>query len=707
MRSPIWRIKSSPILVTTTAVLVSTLFAGFAQSASAGGGLRVQSPLRVQTVEMQRVNDRVMLATSGGSGSGRVIFSLQDRRPECRLIGRALTSRVAATCAVYATKLGDRNFLLARSETIYIAFRQQQVPLTLDLPTAVIRGEMVSATVQGGSGSGAVRLVIVEDKAGCIVQGLQVSATTEGSCTIVARKDSDEEFASTTSSTAIIDTRPPYVRPPSNPRFWGWIGDQRAFPGLKLTASFAGWYADNMPEAFAYQWFRGEAEIPGATQRTYVVTEQDCGFRLRTRITAFHHLFAPSVQYTPATSSVEQFLSVGTPSILGTPTAGATVIAVPGQWTTGTTFSFQWFADGALIPGAVKRYYNVSTVDQGKNLQVLITGSKPGYRSQSRLTSSSWRATAEPVYASMSYLASRESAANEVPTLRISSSPGVDPAWLVREERSIRRGVGLFVGFRRPAAVDVIFATGADIAWTENLFAARGYVMKNSIRTWMERDGCNIGLSWMEGDVPVIFNCLGPNRDSAMYQQIAAHEYAHQVQNQYRATTSLTIPGWITEGSASFFGISSAVYNQGLDMSGIDTYLRSYASSQYSVDTALGLPYGTERLLTLLKNGDAAELTQILRWSSDYGLLYVHTQFLLGHLLTEWLVSTYGLDSMHAFYEKANIALSGLPNGLPLSERRGIAEQAFVSVYGVGWDGLIPAALPYLASRAHQLQGTY
>ena len=277
----------------------------------------------------------------------------------------------------------------------------------------------------------------------------------------------------------------------------------------------------------------------------------------------------------------------------------------------------------------------------------------------------------------------------------------MDASWLARERRSIQRSVALFAGFTHPSNVDVVYATGADIPWVENLFAERGYQI--SIRWWMERDDCNIALSFMQGETPVIFQCLGPNRDFAMYQQIGAHEYAHQIQNAYMKSGLSSIPGWLIEGSASFFGIASAVYGEGLGIDGIDTYLRTYASSNYSLDVAARLPQGTAQLLTILRNGDAAAAKEILGWSSSFGLLYVHTQFLLGGLLTEWLVDTYGLDQLRLFYEQSAAALVPLQAYGSYSERRAAVQNVCVNVFGYTWDGLLVAAMPYLSARANAM----
>jgi hypothetical protein len=373
---------------------------------------------------------------------------------------------------------------------------------------------------------------------------------------------------------------------------------------------------------------------------------------------------------------------------------------MPGRWVVGTTFSFQWYLDGKLIPGAHWRTYKLTDQDATKHIQVLVTGTKPGYKTVSRLSVGNWRPQQHQVYASISSLASQGNS-SVIPEVHITAAPGVDPTWLARESVSIQRSVNLFTSFRQPSIVDVIYVTGQDIDWAEQLFTDRGYHLYYGIRWWLSRDDCNIALSWTEQQHPVFIQCLGPGRDSPTYQQIGAHEYAHLVQGQYSYAHPV-MPGWLTEGSASFFGLAAAVYDRGLDMTGVDTYLASYASSNYSYDVAAQLPQGSQELLHLMQDGDVSKLIELLNWSSGSGLLYVHTQFLLGGLLTEWLISTYGLAKMQELYATLDQELASYPSHLWL-ERRAKVKEGFKSVYGLDWPELLTEAAPYLSARAKQL----
>lgn len=72
-------------------------------------------------------------------------------------------------------------------------------------------------------------------------------------------------------------------------------------------------------------------------------------------------------------------LVVGTPTITGLATVGAEVTAVPGEWTAGTAFSYQWLADGEAIDGATAATFSIPADLVGRALSVRIGGTLDGY----------------------------------------------------------------------------------------------------------------------------------------------------------------------------------------------------------------------------------------------------------------------------------------------------------------------------------------
>lgn len=67
------------------------------------------------------------------------------------------------------------------------------------------------------------------------------------------------------------------------------------------------------------------------------------------------------------------------PTITGTPAAGQTLTAAPGEWDTeGLTFTYQWQRDGVDVAGATAATYTLTTADEGTAISVIVTASATG-----------------------------------------------------------------------------------------------------------------------------------------------------------------------------------------------------------------------------------------------------------------------------------------------------------------------------------------
>ena len=72
-------------------------------------------------------------------------------------------------------------------------------------------------------------------------------------------------------------------------------------------------------------------------------------------------------------------LTTATPKISGTAKVGKTLTAKPGTWTSGTTFTYEWYRGSSKISGATKSTYKLTSSSVGKKLKVKVTGKKAGY----------------------------------------------------------------------------------------------------------------------------------------------------------------------------------------------------------------------------------------------------------------------------------------------------------------------------------------
>jgi arylsulfatase A-like enzyme len=88
----------------------------------------------------------------------------------------------------------------------------------------------------------------------------------------------------------------------------------------------------------------------------------------------------PTTPGTPPPADDPFIPGAPTPTVNGAAVAGRTVRAVPGTWPSGTTLSYQWYADGAPLADARSATLAVPRAAVGKTLRVAVTGTKAGNR---------------------------------------------------------------------------------------------------------------------------------------------------------------------------------------------------------------------------------------------------------------------------------------------------------------------------------------
>lgn len=76
-------------------------------------------------------------------------------------------------------------------------------------------------------------------------------------------------------------------------------------------------------------------------------------------------------------------LTASTPTISGTTRVGSSLTARPGSWTAGTSFAYQWLANGSSIGGATGATLALTSAMVGKQISVRVTGSQSGYATKS------------------------------------------------------------------------------------------------------------------------------------------------------------------------------------------------------------------------------------------------------------------------------------------------------------------------------------
>lgn len=150
-----------------------------------------------------------------------------------------------------------------------------------------------------------------------------------------------------------------------------------AVVGSTLAAHPGDW---SVGTTLRYQWYQDGTAIAGADRSTYTIPASALTKKLTVRVTGSVTGREPVTKTSASTDAViAGTLTSATPTIAGPIAVRATVTAAPGAWTSGTSFSYQWYANGKAISKATKSTFILTKAQAGKTLSVTVIGTKPGY----------------------------------------------------------------------------------------------------------------------------------------------------------------------------------------------------------------------------------------------------------------------------------------------------------------------------------------
>jgi hypothetical protein len=122
-----------------------------------------------------------------------------------------------------------------------------------------------------------------------------------------------------------------------------------------------------------YQWYDNWAPVSGATNANFTLTNSMLGHYIWLRITGKED---GHWDYTTYANPV--LVKSDKPSVSGTMRVGETISCDEGFWPSGTTFSYQWYANNVAISGATSSSYTLSPSEVRKKMTVKITGTRSG-----------------------------------------------------------------------------------------------------------------------------------------------------------------------------------------------------------------------------------------------------------------------------------------------------------------------------------------
>lgn len=143
--------------------------------------------------------------------------------------------------------------------------------------------------------------------------------------------------------------------------------------GSIVTAKPGAWTAG---ATLSYQWYANGRAISGATAASFKLGTEQKGVTLAVKVTGKKTGFITASRTSTTTAKVA---TAGTPTVTGRASVGSTLTAKPGTWTSGTTFSYRWYADGVAITDATRSTFTITKSQMGKAITVKVAGRKSGY----------------------------------------------------------------------------------------------------------------------------------------------------------------------------------------------------------------------------------------------------------------------------------------------------------------------------------------
>lgn len=162
------------------------------------------------------------------------------------------------------------------------------------------------------------------------------------------------------------------------------------------------------PDAVVHiQWKRDGVAIPGATTRSYTLTDADQGKALAVTVTGSKPGYVTTAKTSGLTvpiGPVQSYVDPPVPVVTlddsnyGSMAAGHKLAAKSMFLTSGTwqsweysalSYSYEWARDGAPIDGATGRLYTLTTADVGHRMTVTMTGWRPEWATVSKTSAPS------------------------------------------------------------------------------------------------------------------------------------------------------------------------------------------------------------------------------------------------------------------------------------------------------------------------------
>ena len=157
-----------------------------------------QAPLvAVASPPVIALNSTSVLSTTGGSGTGPVIYTVTSG--SCTISGDVLTANGVGSCTVTATKQGDANYAQVVSSAITLIINPLTQTIAVQASTSsIIVAGTANLTIVGAQGNGARTFSVASGP--CTISGSTLTGVGVGTCSVVGAVAADSSYLAAVSA---------------------------------------------------------------------------------------------------------------------------------------------------------------------------------------------------------------------------------------------------------------------------------------------------------------------------------------------------------------------------------------------------------------------------------------------------------------------------------------------------------------------------
>lgn len=454
------------------------------------------------------------------------------------------------------------------------------------------------------------------------------------------------------------------------------------------------------PAQQSFTWYRNGQPIQGSNTSSHFVQAADASARLHAAFRATWPNGAVMTHIAEVAQKVLPMAPLGAVEIVGTPKPGATLNAKVTGVDSKSALSYTWYADYRVIEGQSGRTLTVSKDWQNKAIHLLVTAKLNGFDASSRLSPAVFvgkRTDLDVRETGYKPIFSTIKPSQTEYDIKYTTSPKVTDEMLFHQQRLLQRAADYWSFEYTPRGVQVLYFTESEGQWADDYIATQpnwsngtGGTIQNRIK----QNGCGFAIAFKANGRQVFLQCLRDQQTELAYDQVGPHEYSHWVQYEIESALFVRMPAWLVEGTANYYGIAIGLAEADGGMQAANTSLAGHAT-QFDLGTQS--QFASFKLLDLFRAGSIDDVTIVFNRSGP-----VWEQYLVGSLVSEWLVWKYGPQTYFAWLKEVIDTRSGWDK-----TDFAATNEIFRKHFGFEWADLSRQIAPYLATRADQLQSAW